>query len=266
MMQLTSTPNPLMDSARQFSSKAKIYDRYRWGYSPAAIEAIFSIARLSPQVSVADIGSGTGSLSQHLVARAKHVFAVEPNAEMRSVADEALSGNASFHSIAGSSEATRLPDRAVELITVGRAIHWFPPESTRSEFLRISEPGGWLAILGVPCLDEPLLSAIAKIKTEANGWDIAAAKAQREKTPLSYYFGHPDFARLKFPATVEETWPTFLGRLASLSSAPNPDHPRYANFENASRKVFDQFKDGNLLRLEIASEVFLGQILDTNCT
>jgi SAM-dependent methyltransferase len=95
---------------------------------------------------VADIGSGTGILSELFLGNGNRVFGVEPNAEMRRAAERLLGGDARFTSVAGSAEATTLAEGSVDLVAAGQAFHWFDPEAARAEFLRVLKPGGWVAL------------------------------------------------------------------------------------------------------------------------
>ena len=250
----------MLDTISSFSDKAEIYEKYRWKYASHAIDAIFEISKIASEAIVADIGAGTGMLSQHFIGRAKKVFAIEPNAEMRHMAEETLGPYPNFISINGCSHATTLPDHSVDLITVGRAIHWFHPESTKTEFLRILKPDGWLAILQVPCTNETLLQAIKSIRIEENGCDVRGDKSKRDIKPLSFYYGNDSFLVRHFPATVQESWPEFLGRLRSLSPAPGKGHPRYPNFERAARKIFDRFSDQGCLEVALETHLSVGRV------
>jgi ubiquinone/menaquinone biosynthesis C-methylase UbiE len=244
----------------RYSAKAGGYAQYRWDYAVEAIQAIFDIAQLSEASTIADVGAGTGMVSRHFVERVRQVFAIEPSLEMRQIAAQSLRQFPPFCNIDGLAEATTLPNRSVDLIAVGRAIHWFPPESTRNEFRRILKPGGWLAILRIPCVDTALLEAIKAIRTEENGWNTTADKSKLAPKPFSFYYGHEEFQKLYFPDIVQESLPEFFGRISSLSPAPNEGHPLYSNFEQAVRKVFDRFSSNGCLTINIATELFLGQI------
>jgi SAM-dependent methyltransferase len=250
----------VIDTVSRFSHKVENYLKYRWDYAPHAIDAIFTTTKISNEAVVADIGAGTGMLSQHFVKRVKKTLAVEPNPEMRHAGEKLLGRYSTFHSINGSANATTLPDHSVDLIVVGRAIHWFPPGSTRTEFLRILKPDGWLAILQVPCADASLLQAVKSIQTQENGWNVRGDKKKRDIKPLGFYYGNEDFLVQHFPASIQETWPEFLGRLSSISSAPDEDHPRYPNYERAAKKVFDQFSDNGRLSVQVLNELNLGQV------
>jgi ubiquinone/menaquinone biosynthesis C-methylase UbiE len=250
----------VIDPASRFANKARNYELYRWDYSPQAIEAILNITRLSSVAAVADIGAGTGLLSQHFVRRVGSVVAIEPNGEMRRLADQKLASESSYKSVKGTAEATSLPGHSIDLIVVGRAIHWFDPSQTRAEFIRILKPAGYLAILRVPCTDKDLDGAVRSIRTVENGWNMAADKRQLEQAPLSFYFGAETFSSLQFPAVVTERWEEFLGRLSSFSPAPDEGHPQYKKFKNAAQKIFKQYSQKGLLTINIATELYLGQI------
>lgn len=237
-------------AVQNFSGKEDGYARYRWDYAPAAIEWIIETACLTPDSTVADIGAGTGMLAAHFRGRVRQVYAVEPNAEMRQAA--------SIPVIDGYADATTLPVHSVDLITVGRALHWFPPATTKAEFARILKPGGWLAVLRLPCTDEPLLAAIQSLKTEANGWNMELVELRNQQPPLNFYFGHDKFVRRCFPAVVQERWEDFFGRLCSFATAPTPAQPRFAAFEAAARSIFAGYSAAGLLTVPVATEVFLG--------
>ena len=66
-----------MDPTTRFSTKAERCARYRWGYTPEAIQAIYKLAGLTTQAIVADIGARL--LIQHpafirLVSAVRRVF------------------------------------------------------------------------------------------------------------------------------------------------------------------------------------------------
>ena len=68
----------MTDPTKRFSSRVADYVRYRPSYPQAAIELLQQRCGLGPAAVVADIGSGTGILTQLLLAHAAAVIAVEP--------------------------------------------------------------------------------------------------------------------------------------------------------------------------------------------
>ncbi len=131
------TLNPLT----RFSDRAADYVKYRPSYPADAIDTI--LAGLGAEPIAADIGAGTGISSRLLAERNVRVFAIEPNAAMRSAATP--------HPLVefreGTAEATELEDASVNLVTCFQAFHWFDPEPTLQELRRILKPTARLALV-----------------------------------------------------------------------------------------------------------------------
>jgi SAM-dependent methyltransferase len=249
-----------MDTTTVYSSKAIQYARYRWEYAPQAIQAVLDAIHLSPRSVVADVGAGTGILSKHLAGRAGCLYAVEPNPEMRRLAQSELERFPSVEVVDGRAEATTLPDRSVDLITVAQAIHWFDPGPTRREFRRILKPGGWLALLRNYGTDDALGRAVRALRIPENGVEPQPAAKRPEGKPPDYYYGSAQFCKKTYPFTLREPWEAFIGSLISASDMPDKDHPLYAKLERAARHVFDRFSADGLLEVRGETELCLGQI------
>lgn len=249
-----------MNAVDRYSEKAVTYAQCRWDYAAEAIQTLVTECGLSENWIIADIGSGTGMVTRHFVDRVRTVFAVEPNSDMRNIATEALRAHGSYRGVNGFSDATTLPENSVRMITVGRALHWFPAESTRAEFCRILKPDGWLAIFSVRCTDPALLDSMKAVRIEENGWNVAVDKERMNLVPLSFYLGHDSFRTLIVAGSVRESWEDFLGRMCSISAAPGPDHPLRPNLERALRQVFEQHAVDGILNVSNATEVRFGQV------
>jgi len=82
---------------RRFTSRVDNYRKYRPGYPPEVIPYLVENAGLTPHSVIADVGAGTGLLTQLFLEHGNPVYAVEPNQAMRAVADELLNGYAHCH-------------------------------------------------------------------------------------------------------------------------------------------------------------------------
>ena len=132
---------------QRFTSRVDNYRKYRPGYPPEIIPYLVENAWLTPQSVIADIGAGTGLLTQLFLEHGNQVYAVEPNQAMRAAADELLVGYAHYHSVDASAENTSLPDYSVDMITAAQAFHWFDHEKTKLEFQRVLKPGGMVVLI-----------------------------------------------------------------------------------------------------------------------
>jgi len=123
----------------------EIYDAFSsFPHSPRWIDVVNREFPLGGKI-VADVGCGTGTSSFALAEHAAQVIGVEPEATMRSVAEESLATrqlpNVTF--VEGSAEAIPLPDVSVDVVTAITAMLDVP------EALRVVKPGGlilWLDI------------------------------------------------------------------------------------------------------------------------
>jgi ubiquinone/menaquinone biosynthesis C-methylase UbiE len=131
----------------RFSDRVEDYTKYRPHYSPDVIEALREACSLNPQHLVADVGCGTGLLAKSFLENGNRVTGVEPNAEMRRAGEQFLARFPNFSMVDGTAEATTLPDRSADFVVAGQAFHWFVPQPTRTEFVRILKPQGWVVLI-----------------------------------------------------------------------------------------------------------------------
>src|SRR5687767_2521302 len=107
----------MTDSVTRFSSRVEDYARYRPTYPAAVLDLLKSDCGLKETSVVADVGSGTGILSEFFLRNGNQVFAVEPNAPMRQVARRSFQEFKNFVSVDATAEATTLESSSVDFIT-----------------------------------------------------------------------------------------------------------------------------------------------------
>jgi SAM-dependent methyltransferase len=132
---------------KKFDGMGKIYSQFRPSYPQEFIEYLFSNVGISINSIIADIGSGTGILTQQLLEKCNRIYAIEPNDDMRRVAEIDLRGYANYISVNGTAENTTLQNESIDFITVAQAFHWFDRKTFKKECQRILKPNGIIILV-----------------------------------------------------------------------------------------------------------------------
>src|SRR6266849_5725481 len=135
------------DSLPRFTRRVENYVKYRPGYPQAIIDLLQKECQLTTNAVIADVGSGTGKLTELFLKNGYRVLGIEPDTDMRAAAEQLLQKYPRFTSIAAPAEATTLADQSVDVVTAGQAFHWFDRELARREFARILVPNGWVVLV-----------------------------------------------------------------------------------------------------------------------
>ena len=114
-------------------------------------EAIGHLAlRLTPAITIADLGAGEGLVSQLLARRAAHVWCIDNSPRMVEVGTElaAKNGLSNLAYKLGDIEAVPLANGSVDLAILSQALHHAQhPQKAIDEAHRILRPGGQVLIL-----------------------------------------------------------------------------------------------------------------------
>jgi len=246
----------------RFSDRVDSYAKYRPGYPAALLNFLTAECGLSPALAVADIGAGTGLLTRLFLDNGNPVWAVEPDPAMRAAAERELGfAFPSFHSVAGSAEATKLPEASIDFWTAGQAFHWFDPALARAEARCILRPGGWAVLVwnvrrtdATPFLTayEQFLSNYGKDYLGGHGGDTAAARA--------VFFGGSVPRQAAFESVQHFDAAGLRGRFLSSSYAPAPAAPECERILAALNPVFEAHQSGGQVAFEYTTEVYAAQI------
>ena len=252
---------PAPNATSRFSDRVENYVRYRPGYPPAVIEELKAECGLVPDDVVADIASGTGIWTRILLENGNPVFGVEPNAEMREAGERLLAVFPKFTSVAGTAEATTLPDQSVDVVTAAQAAHWFHRERARREFVRILKPGGWLVLLWNERLTDstPFLRDYEQMLLKY-GTDYQDVRHERTTDAVNEFFDPAPFQERTFEMRQEFDYSGIEGRLLSSSYAPGPDHPQHASMLLELRRIFDEFAVNGRATFEYKTRLYFGRL------
>ncbi|MBW8863695.1 MAG: methyltransferase domain-containing protein [Verrucomicrobia bacterium] len=252
----------MLDSTKRFSSRVENYTRYRPGYPNEIIDLLRRDCGLTGDSVIADVGSGTGKLTELFLQNGNLVFGVEPNREMREAGERLLKQFQNFTSVDGTAEATTLPDRSADFTIAGQAFHWFDRERCRPEFVRILKPGGWVAIIWNDRRTDatPFLVDYEKLLADFST-DYAQVNHRRVDDPATvreFFRSMPHLKSFSYNQVFD--YEGLKGRLLSSSYAPEAGQPNHEAMLARLREIFDAHqKDGKVV-FEYDTRVHYGRL------
>ncbi len=248
-------------SVERFTSRVESYAKYRPGYPAEIVELLKTECGLTPSSIVADVGSGTGKLSEIFLANGNVVIGVEPNAAMREVAEELFKDQKLFRSVDGSAEATTLPDTSIDLIVAGQAFHWFDPIKTRTEWIRILKPGNWAVLIwnDRQLQTTPFLSDYEQLLVKF-GTDYAEVRHDKGMPMIEQFFAGDRFLMKGFPNTQVFDFDGLRGRVRSSSYTPEPSLPTFEPMMRQLQVIFDKHQKNGYVNFDYETKVFYGQL------
>jgi SAM-dependent methyltransferase len=249
------------DLTERFSSRVEQYVRYRPDYPPAVVDRLTREWGLASGWPVADVDSGPGNLSRLFLERGCAVTGVEPNAEMRAAGERLLGDEPRFTSVAGTAEATTLPDESVDLVVAGQAFHWFEPEATRREFTRVLRPPRRVALIWNErrLNSTPFLVAYEHLLlTYGTDYTDMRHGSAVETTVLAPFFGLDGYARSTFDNQQIFDLPALRGRLLSSSYTPEPRQPGYDAMLAELAAIFAAHQSDGVVAFAYDTNVYYG--------
>ncbi|MGQ0760517.1 MAG: class I SAM-dependent methyltransferase [Acidobacteriota bacterium] len=250
----------MLDPTKRFSNRVENYQKYRPTYPTEIIPLLEKDCALTRDSVIADIGSGTGFLSELFLGNGNRVLGVEPNAEMRAAGERLLADYSNFVSVDATAEATTLPESSVDFVTAGQAFHWFDREKTHREFHRILKADGWVVVVWntFPTDRSALVKAYDDILVRF-GTDYREVAREIENSGIEKFFSPGACKRSLFDFQQTFDWEGFKGRLLSASYAPNADSANYEPMLGDLRQVFDSHQKDGTVVFDYDTVVYYGQ-------
>jgi ubiquinone/menaquinone biosynthesis C-methylase UbiE len=249
----------------RFSRRVENYVKYRPHYPNEVLETLQNECGLAASATIADIGSGTGALTELFLQNGNPVFAVEPNREMREAAEQLLGKYPGFCSVAGRAESTALNDQSADFVVVGQAFHWFDIRESRREFLRILKPSGWAMVVWNEreFQKTPFLIAYDRL-LQRYAPDYARVKHKSVyDTSLADFYGPRGFKTKVFRVRQELGFAGAKGRLLSSSYTPEPGHPNHEPMMAELSKIFKEHEVDGRVTFEYTTWMYYGQLSRT---
>lgn len=250
------------DATQRFSNRVENYLKYRPHYPKAVVETLQADCQLTPASVIADIGSGTGLLSELFLENGNPVFAVEPNPEMRQAGERLLRNHAHFQSVAGRAEATNLANHSVDFVTAGQAFHWFDRDQARQEFQRILKPTGWVMLVWNErdIHATPFLMAYEQLLFQYAPQYAQVDHRHVNEAVLATFYGAKGFQTRTFRNQQAFDYAGVCGRLLSSSYAPEAGHANHEAMLAELLEIFQAHQDQGRVAFDYLTRAYFGQL------
>ena len=249
------------DATRRFGDRAEFYARHRPRYPDEMFDFLRTEVRLEATHVIADLGSGTGILSEAFLRRGHMVYGVEPNGEMRTAAETALGSRDRFHSVNGTAESTALGTSSIDLAVAGQAFHWFDPAKTQTELGRILKPAGRCALIWNERLADasPFSSDYEKFLTKWGTDYDAVSTTYENPEAISVVLG-TGYSRATFENAQTLDHEGLRGRILSSSYMLTEDDPRAAAMFEALSTLFNTYQENGLVQIHYNTNIYLAHV------
>jgi len=249
----------MVSPTERFSDRVDAYAKHRPSY-PDSLLNFLKQQVPAPEV-VADVGSGTGILTELLLEAGYEVYGVEPNAPMRAAAEQRLLDYPGFHTFDGSAESTGLPDNSIGLITAAQAFHWFDRARAKNEFRRVLKANGKVALIWNERLDDA--SEVNRryesvLKEMVPGYPAVAHHRMVRQEDIYEFFAPNKLGLVTFRNDQLMDRAGLIGRLLSTSYVPNTGQPGNVEIVSAVDQIFDDCQTDNLVMMVYETRVYFG--------
>lgn len=245
----------------KFTEKGHVYAKARPSYPQDLFTYLKEQRILTPNSTIADIGSGTGIFTSQIAPFARIVYAVEPNDDMRLQAVTAFQAYPNIVSINGSAESTALHDHSVDCITVAQAFHWFDRAAFRVECQRILRDNGKIVLVWN---DRDASAEIIQDNYRVNAMfcpQFKGSSAGISFAPESFddFFGSRCEC-ITFLNRYRYDLSTFLNRNISSSYAPRKTDQIYEAYMQALTTVFNTYNNNGYVDYPYITRCYIGEL------
>lgn len=247
-----------------FNNKAALYAANRPSYSSNVLEYLQKDLGFSSTALGADIGCGTGQLTQILAEYFNLIYAVEPNNSMMQECQKYLYNYKNILYKCRSAESTEIDDNKLDYITTAQAFHLFHNAETLREFKRILKPDGRLIIVYnmknhssefFLKNEEVLLKHCPLYRRDFHATEFKYDSFQECFTKDSYqyrYFSNDNTEYLDYD--------TFINRTLSASYAIQEENPSFPVFVKELAAVFADFSVNQRVKMELSTVIYSGRL------
>lgn len=246
-----------------FTGVGEIYAKFRPTYPASLIQYFCTDIGINSNSVIADIGSGTGILTRLLLNIGAKVYGVEPNEDMRKIAEMDNPNNANFISINSTAENTTLMEHTIDYITAAQSFHWFNRAYFKKECQRILKPNGKVILIWnrrdeTSELVRDIDAISQKYCPQFSGYSCGMRGAKNEDEYQDFFAGK--YETRIFPNNILFDKERFIGLHQSASYRLDENNKNYHNYIHAISTYFDQHSINGKLILPNNTYCYIGLV------
>ncbi|MGA7414941.1 MAG: class I SAM-dependent methyltransferase [Bryobacteraceae bacterium] len=239
----------------RFETTVDFY-RHREPYPPEFFKTVAAHMALTKQTRLLDVGCGPGSLAIGFAPFVGRCTAIDPEPAMLRAARAA----AAETGVAVTFIETKIEDldcdyASFDLVTIGRALHWFSRESALTVLERIVAPGGRIAICGSAVTDAPVNAWAGRFKEVRSSWSPDYHES-RYRPDLDQWFAPSRFRKadeIRIEHRHRVGIPELISRAVSFSiTSPAVLGDRQPRYEAEIQAAVEPFASAGVVDEELA--------------
>lgn len=249
----------------RFTGMGNIYSKYRPNYPKELFDYLYSAKGFTDKSVIADIGAGTGIFSKSMLMRGSKVFCVEPNADMRNVAEKYLTdfSNSKCIFVNAPAESTSLPDLSIDFITVAQAFHWFDKLKFKAECRRIMKSSGEVVLTWNSRDEESNLIAEndeinRKFCKDFRGFSGGMRGGSPEE--FADFFDNGIYETRVFENNLVLDEAGFIGRNLSSSYSPKESDANHGEYIEELKQLFKKYAVNGSLDFPYITKSYSGEV------
>lgn len=253
-----------MKGIERFSNKAEKYELYRPTYPEDSVLKILDLCNGIPsdKIKIADIGSGTGKFTELLLNKGFIVYAVEPNEEMRTIAENKFKDYVNFYSINKVAEATNLEDKSISIITVAQAFHYFHLDKVKKEFKRILKSDGKVVMLwNFRLRKSSFMKEYENIIYNLHSSKVKPTHAQDNMTDKVFKDFFENYEIVNISNSQEFDFESLWGRTLSNNHMPNETEDEYSKLYDDIKKLFNKYQQNGKVLFQYRTQIVIGDFI-----
>ncbi len=250
-----------MANTEKFTDRAAVYTVGRPNYAESFIKYLYDELDFSDESFIADIGCGTGKFAKQLLDRGSFVYGVEPNDDMRCVAEKELGVCDKFKSVKGDASNTTLSENSVDFVTAAQAFHWFDVDEFRSECKRILKAHGKVILIwNTRENDDEINKEVCKLNKKfcPSFKGFSGGIKEDDKRIISFF--RSEYEKMTFDNPLFYNEDKFISRLLSGSYSLKEGDKNYREYIAEAKAIFKKYQLSGVVKIGNSTIAYIGYV------